>query len=247
MRVFIYSLPENLETAQKIKTKLELSGYESKLFDSDAKLFCAVLDDDNVPDFIVYDYFLYNHHVFNIYDFLKSEKLYIPVIFFNEPTPHAESTAFFWKNLLKIIYHDPKIQVEEFEPVIDLISEIIDNEKLEKTTTEENIEIFKEFENNWQKIRKQTEKFAKEENPSAKIQNILKGSALILFKTLYENLGKNVETAILQNEISKKSEPCKKNTIYCLVSRIRKSMESIGANDFEIIKNENGYKMIQRL
>lgn len=133
MRVFIYSLPENLETAQKIKTKLELSGYESKLFDSDAKLFCAVLEDDNVPDFIVYDYFLYNHHVFNIYDFLKSEKLYIPVIFFNEPTPHAESTAFFWKNLLKIIYHDPKIQVEEFEPVIDLISEIIDNEKLKKT------------------------------------------------------------------------------------------------------------------
>lgn len=229
MRVYIFSLPENLAFAKKIKLKLELKGYKTKLFDSDSFFFCSILEKTELPDFIIYDYFLYNHHIFNIYNFLKNENLYIPVIFFNEQTSYSESTDFFWKTLLKNIYSNKNFKLEKFNEIITLVSKIIDKE---------NEKNFEQFE--------QREKLSQNETANVKVQNNLKGSPLILFNALYKNLGKNVEISELQKAISKKNEPCKENTIYCLISKLRKSMKNINAFDFEIIKNQTGYKMIQR-
>ncbi len=225
MRVYIFSLPQNLKFAKKIKTKLEANGYETKLFNSDSYFFCSILEKSLIPDFIIYDYFFYNHHLFNIYKFLKNLNLYIPVIFFNEQTSYTEPTNIFWKALLKNIYPTEKIKLEKYDKIINLTCKVIDEEKIAKQNNLQN--------NN-------------EQITGEKVQNNLKGSPLILFNLLYKNLGKNVEIGELKNVISKKSEPCKENTIYCLISKIRKSMKNINAFDFEIIKNQNSYKMIQR-
>ena len=229
MRVYIFSLPQDLQTGRSIKDRLELKGHEVKLFDSDSKFFCGLYEKTDLPDLIVYDYLLYNHHVFNIYNYLKGEDCFIPVIFFKDPTLHPEPTYLFWKSILEMVYTEENFKWEDYEDIIKLISEETDKDS-NNLKAEDN-------------IKKSPEA---NENKTFLLLNELKGSPLLLFKKLRENLNTETPLIELQKLISKNNEPCRETTIFCHISRIRKTMEKFNIKEYEIIKNQNGYKMISR-
>ena len=129
MRVYIFSLPENLFKAESIKHFLELKGHKICLFDSDSEFYKIISGKTNVADLIIYDFLFFNHNVFNIYDYMKGEDFLIPLIFFNDPTPHQESTEYFWNNILSIIYTEKYFNKDLYSQLISQAAAAIDSVK----------------------------------------------------------------------------------------------------------------------
>lgn len=245
MRVYIFSLPQNLETARKIQDFLNLKGHSAKLFDSDSQFFISIYKKEEVPDFIIYDYLLFNHNAFNIYNFMKKEDCLVPLVFFNEPTLHPEPTEVFFKNFLNLIHDESKIDWEKYEKIVSDSAEIITQEmsSQEKAkTTESALE-----ENSIPEKNPCTTKSAEqaEKRKDEPILKELSGISIAIFKKLFKNLNKCVPLKELQasEELQKTLQEA---TVFCSISKIRKAMKKAGSDDFDILKNPRGYTMISR-
>lgn len=243
MRVYIFSLTQNLDRARKIQEFLNLKGHSAKLFDSDSQFFNFIYKKEKIPDFIVYDYLLFNHNIFNIYNFMKSENCLVPLVFFNDPTIHLESTEFFLKNMLNLIYVENKIDWEKFGQILSDTAEIIDSTKetqnfSEKASSEQK---------NEQKTKKAEETIPEKtkEKPESRISRELSGINLAIFKKLFTNLNNCVPLEKLQNSDEFK-KTLKETTVFCSISKIRKAMKTSDEKSFEILKNSVGYTMISR-
>lgn len=226
MRVYFFSLPQNLDLARKLQDKMNLTGYETKLFDNDSQFFERIMNKSDLPDLIVYDYLFFNHNIFNIYDYMKMKGTIIPLVFFNEPTLHYESSHFFWKNVMDLIYTKKYFQWEKYSAPLKILSDIID-ENRNSTSSE-------------------TKPFTSEITIKEKFITELKGNNLILFNVLNENINKTVQMEELRSLLKKNDLPCKETTIFCLISRLRKTMEKNNCHNFEILKNQSGYMMVER-
>lgn len=236
MRVYIFSLPQNLEIARKIQDFLNLKGHSVKLFDSDSQFFSFVYQKEKIPDFAVYDYLFFNHNLWNIYNFMKSENCLVPLIFFNDPAIHSESTKFFLKNTLNLLHAENKIDWEKYDQIVSDAAKIIDSTKAENKKTETETEIVK-------KIQSPSEK--QHINPEKRISKELSGINLAIFKKLFNNLNNCVPLKELQNseELKKRIQ---ETTVFCSISKIRKAMKNADEDVFEILKNPDGYTMISR-
>lgn len=239
MRVYIFSLPQNLYLARKIHDFLNLKGHSVKLFDSDSQFFNFVYKKEEIPDFVVYDYFLFNHNIFNIYNFMKGENCLVPLVFFNDPTLHLETTKFFFKKLLNFIHAENKIEWEKYGQIISETAEIIDLEK-----TGQNISCQKELSRKTQKTEEKI-RISEKETPETQILQRLSGLNLAVFKKLFSNLNNCVPLKELKisDELNRTLQDA---TVFCTISKIRKTIKTAGENSFEIIKNPDGYTMISR-
>ncbi|MEE0886906.1 MAG: hypothetical protein UIB61_08365 [Treponema sp.] len=236
MRVYIFSLPQNLEIARKIQDFLNLKGHSVKLFDSDSQFFSFVYQKEKIPDFVVYDYLFFNHNLWNIYNFMKSENCLVPLIFFNDPAIHSESTKFFLKNTLNLLHAENKIDWEKYDQIVSDAAKIIDSTKVENKKTETETEIV-------QKIQNPSEK--QHINPEKRISKELSGINLAIFKKLFNNLNNCVPLKELQNSEELKKQ-IRETTVFCSISKIRKAMKNADEDAFEILKNPDGYTMISR-
>ena len=236
MRVYIFSLPQNLEIARKIQDFLNLKGHSVKLFDSDSQFFSFVYQKEKIPDFVVYDYLFFNHNLWNIYNFMKSENCLVPLIFFNDPAIHSESTKFFLKNTLNLLHAENKIDWEKYDQIESDAAKIIDSTKVENKKTETETEIV-------QKIQNPSEK--QHINPEKRISKELSGINLAIFKKLFNNLNNCVPLKELQNSEELKKQ-IRETTVFCSISKIRKAMKNADEDAFEILKNPDGYTMISR-
>ena len=224
MRVYIFSLPENLFKAESIKHFLELKGHKTSLFDSDSEFYKIISGKTNVADLIIYDFLFFNHNVFNIYDYMKDEDFLIPLIFFNDPTPHQESTEYFWNNILSIIYTEKYFNKDLYSQLISQAAAAIDS--VINRSPEEKTEILSSH--------------------KQRLPETLKGTPLIAFKLLYDNLNKEVSEEELCRTISRSEKSAKKTTLSCMISRIRQSLKNESIFDYDIIKGPKGYMMILR-
>lgn len=232
MRVYVFSLPKNLARAKKIHDFLELKGHSAKLFDSDSRFFNCVYKKEDLPDFIVYDYFLFNHNLFNIYTFMKGERCLIPLLFFNDPTPHSGITEFFFRNLLNSIHSKKELDWKKYGKIVSELAEAVDLSKntvpsINRTETkpeEKNVET--------------------KENP-LHITRKLSGINLTIFKKLFNNLNSCVPLEELQHS-EELDRNLKETTVFCTISKIRKTLKAADEDSFEILKNSNGYTMISR-
>lgn len=87
--------------------------------------FTQMLDDLNrMPDLVIMDYLTFNHDIYNVYGEMKRHKVYIPLIFYNDPCLTLPTRSLHWKN-----------QIEYEKP-----------HGAEYTVTEELMEIFKTVE-----------------------------------------------------------------------------------------------------
>lgn len=240
MRVYIFSLPQNLDFARKIHDFLNLKGHSAKLFDSDSQFFNFVYKKEEIPDFVVYDYFLFNHNIFNIYNFMKGENCLVPLVFFNDPTIHFEPTKFFFRKLLNFIHAECKLDWEKYEQIVSETAEIVDLEKTEQNIPCQKTDISK----NTQKTEEIVQ-ISKKETPELQILQKLSGLNLAVFKKLLNNLNNCVPLEELKNS-DELNRTLQDATVFCTISKIRKIMKTEGETSFEIIKNPDGYTMISR-
>lgn len=238
MRVYVFSLPKNLARAKKIHDFLELKGHSAKLFDSDSRFFNCVYKKEDLPDFIVYDYFLFNHNLFNIYTFMKGECCLIPLLFFNDPTPHSGITEFFFKNLLNSIHSEKKLDWKKYGKIVSELAEAVNLSK----NTVPSINRLPETAPTETKLKEQ--KAETKENP-LHITRKLSGTNLTIFKKLFNNLNSCVPLEELQHS-EELDKNLKETTIFCTISKIRKTLKAVDEDSFEILKNSNGYTMISR-
>lgn len=236
MRVYVFSLPQNLETARKIQDFLNLKGHSVKLFDSDSQFFSFVYQKEKIPDFIVYDYLFFNHNLWNIYNFMKNENCQVPLIFFNDPAIHSEPTEFFFKNMLNLIHAENKIDWEKYGQIVSDAAKIIDSAKTENQKSVAETKIAQEIQNPAENQHK---------NPENRISKELSGINLAIFKKLFNNLNNCVPLKELQNSEELKRQ-IQETTVFCSISKIRKAMKAADEDSFEIIKNPDGYTMISR-
>lgn len=232
MRVYVFSLPKNLARAKKIHDFLELKGHSAKLFDSDSRFFNCVYKKEDLPDFIVYDYFLFNHNLFNIYTFMKSECCLIPLLFFNDPTPHSGITEFFFRNLLNSIHSKKELDWKKYGKIVSELAEAVD---LSKNTVSSI---------NRTETRPEEKNAETKENP-LHITRKLSGINLTIFKKLFNNLNSCVPLEELQHS-EELDNNLKETTVFCTISKIRKTLKAADEDSFEILKNSNGYTMISR-
>lgn len=232
MRVYVFSLPKNLARAKKIHDFLELKGHSAKLFDSDSRFFNCVYKKEDLPDFIVYDYFLFNHNLFNIYTFMKSECCLIPLLFFNDPTPHSGITEFFFRNLLNSIHSKKELDWKKYGKIVSELAEAVD---LSKNTVSSI---------NRTETKPEEKNVETKENP-LHITRKLSGINLTIFKKLFNNLNSCVPLEELQHS-EELDKNLKETTVFCTISKIRKTLKAADEDSFEILKNSNGYTMISR-
>ncbi len=243
MRVYIFSLPQNLETARKIQDFLNLKGYSAKLFDSDSQFFISIYNKEKIPDFIIYDYLLFNHNAFNVYTFMKNEKCLVPLVFFNDPAIHTETTELFFRNFLNYIHEENRIDWEKYGKIVADSAEIIDREK--NMLAEERAEPSPEAAEFPEKNPHTEKNPYTEKNHETLILKELSGINLAVFKKLLKNLNKCVPLEELQNS-EEKQKKLQEATVFCSVSKIRKAMKKANSDAFEILKNSRGYTMISR-
>ncbi len=231
MRVYIFSLQQNLDFARKIYDFLNLKGHSAKLFDSDSQFFNFVYKKEEIPDFVVYDYFLFNHNIFNIYNFMKGENCLVPLVFFNDPTIHSEPTKFFFRNLLNFIHTESKLEWEKYEQLVSEVAEIVDLEKGGQKVPSKKIE--------------EKSPISTKQTPETQILQKLSGLNLAIFKKLFNNLNNCVPLEELKNSDGL-NRTLQDATVFCTISKIRKTMKAAGETSFEIVKNPDGYTMISR-
>lgn len=96
------------------------------IFDSLEKFYSVVRILKEKPELIVCDYMMFNHLLFNIYDFLNTHFQQTPLIFYNDPQPLFDDLVYNWKQILTMtkkeyVKYDWDILIPIFEKIRDVI------------------------------------------------------------------------------------------------------------------------------
>jgi len=128
MKIFIYSLKR--EISQIISDHLSDKGHLCISFNSQTDISFAIRNQKKLPDLMLLDYLLFNHDIFNLYNYLEEVDLSFPVIFYNDPCLIRSSRAAHWKAILELT--QSKYIAQDFslyEPVFKELQELIESEE----------------------------------------------------------------------------------------------------------------------
>lgn len=222
MKIYIFSLLENLNFCKQLAPHLNSLGHETTVFESISKFMLQIQEHTDQPDLYILDYFLYNHYVFNPYSYLKENNCNVPLISFNDPQRKTDSDTYYWKSILELLYGD-NFSWENYKNVIEQVTTLV--KKLNNLELNTIIE-------------------SAERKSEVKVPGNLSSSEIILFKMMKEKINQSISIEEMRLAIQKTEKICRVSTIACIVSSIRKKLTETGISDIQIIKNGAGYKMI---
>ena len=217
-------------------------------------IYEKLLETELQPDLFILDYTLFNPLLFNPFKFLASKNLYIPLIIYNDPFAPKKFKIEYWGNIIKTFFPPNRINFKIYNQIFKTLENALfyleqkeSNAQIEEENKQRklhNIESSKEFEKynnfcNFMEINEKINNITKKYNEP--IFSLITGSAYTIFEKLY--IKKNIVISVkeLQKSISKGKE-AKPTTIYCIISKIRKLIETHG-NNYNIIKIGDGYKL----
>ena len=75
---------------------------------------------------------------------------------------------------------------------------------------------------------------------------LLSAASYMIYSTLVKKAPEAVSIEELAASIKKNAKTPSRNTVVCLISRIRTALRTAGSDTYDIIKSDNGYRLIKR-
>lgn len=129
MTIFICSTQYDI--GQIISDQLTSKENMCLLFKDTDKLSATIRTLKKFPDLLILDYTLYNHNIFNIYDYFESVNIKIPTIFYNDPIITKSSRTIHWTSQLQLL--QPKLiqhKEDNYNKIFIKLEELIESEEL---------------------------------------------------------------------------------------------------------------------
>lgn len=193
------------------------------------------------PDLIILDYLLFDHNLFNAYDYMKSKKYFIPIIFYNDPFPDMGERAVFWECTLQLIY-GKNFHAELYSAIFQKIETLVESDNLRHY-----IPLLQPPQNTPDIKGTDDESATKTsalEISALQAKLSLNGTFFMLLSILYENKDSTISAHEISEKLTKKGCPVKKRTVYSLVMRLREKLNAQKDIDANIITVSGGYKLI---
>lgn len=220
----------------------QLSEHQSFVFASSELFFKSITSSQDYPDLLIFDYWLYNHDTFNLFDYMNDLNVNIPHIYFNDPCPLFNNRELHWNYIMANFYG---FQYEKnkneycslFSKLYNLVekSEITPYlELIQDRTIFPNVRTYQDLEN----LSKTKIKFY-----SIKKINGMTDCYFELLEIFYK---KNCILSYeeLLNEYTNTGHQMTLASIKVILCKIRKLLDNNPEFSFLIIKRANGYELI---
>lgn len=224
----------------------KLSSHKCYIF-SDLDILTQMLQNlTTPPDLLVMDFLCFNHDLFNIFDEMKRRFMYVPLIFYNDPTPTLPTRVMHWKYMIN--YQKPCTSefefTEELENILEQIQELVESEELSPyiPLMQQPKPLPKSFFENddfkWMNNEHQEERISY-------IKSKLTQNQLFLFNIFYENTNTFLKKTQIIKEYKKRHKMMSKDSLIVVISRLKKKIIEVSDGKFTIEKCKNGYRLIK--
>lgn len=201
------------------------------------------------PDLMILDYLIFNHDIFNIYNYLEKKNCNFPCIFYNDPCLTHFKRADHWLAQIDLIQNrNNKLDLEKLKPTLSDLEALIENEAIRSSIylMQKPIPLPPEFilqrltlEYIEQSINDGVEDFCKRTNLSKSLKYLLKvleenqdlKLSLEDIKQLYENDNKEISI----------------ESLYVMISKLRGKIKADENKSFIISKDGKRYHFIKFL
>lgn len=214
-------------------------GVECYSFDSLNDFFLEVSENRHCADLYIADYTCYNHIVRNIYMYyIKSCKCYTPLIFSNDPFSYLDDQVSYWNKILKMVFNESLYEPPKYKNLLYLVSNALKYYKKEEQ---------KKLENQNVEIKQELPLHLNIEKPGLNVElaKQLKASSFLIYEEMLKNYGHVVPVETMKIIVKKNEKIPSDSTINNAISTIRKAIQNTPDCKLNILKSENGYKLIR--
>ena len=223
----IYFVSTQPDVCQELAKGLRKKGHNCLLFNDLGEIFDALSNVKTPPDLLVYDYYLFNHDIYNIYDDNKANNFYTPLIFYNDPCPIFPELAENWMKLIKMTTtKNFTIKEEEYMPVFKALEKNVNALiRPERTDSKKNTVFYRRI-------------------LIIKDETKMRASLFCLLETFC--LKENTELTLKQIQAiyKKNNKIIKEESLKVELSQLRNYLKRSTSVQAEIIKRNDKYKLV---
>lgn len=122
MKIFIFSLQR--EITQIISDHLTDKGHLCFPFLMQEDISVTLQNQKKLPDLLILDYMTFNHEIFNIFTYLKTLNLKVPVVFYNDPCLIRSTRSAHWMAIMESM--QPIINEKDLSIYTDVLKDLED-------------------------------------------------------------------------------------------------------------------------
>jgi len=239
--LIIYFLTKEKDVCDEIASELIEKGQSAIVFTDMQKYQAAVVQEGVTRiDLLAIDFRMIDPTYLDPYKMMEESKLFIPLIFYNDPLPDADERAVFWKVQLRdrLGEYMPLTILNRVFPLFKMIQDIVNSSELNPyiSVISKPLDFNNRFSNSLDNCF-DIENYRKEIH----IQN----SRYKLFLYLYKNIGKNISAKEICNYLwNDYSEKNLKN-LYTYIHDLRNAFKKERNNIFEIKHDGKEYYTLE--
>lgn len=229
MNLLFLSSTQNKKKCEYYSSYLAVYNENCRICDNYSDFYNEICNTDFLPDILVLDYACFNHILVNVYKlFVNVYDCKIPAIFFDDPYFDDTSPVEYWQEVLEMVY-DANFQFGKYKQSLKMLSNAMNTYQkqhrsiISNTSNDEEISYF-----------------------CKEVAQELKSSAYGLYEELANYAPNVIPIDKLREKIKKNEKIPAKTTIICLVSEIRSAIKKANKQEFDIVKSNNGYKLIRK-
>lgn len=199
-----------------------------------------------MPDLLVMDYLTFNHDIYNVYKEMGRHGVYIPLIFYNDPTLTLPTRFLHWKNILE--YEKPPTSefkiTEEYEEILLKIQELVESDELSPyIPLMQKPKPFPKdiFEKN--SIKKMIKRTTEEKLNF--LEKHLSGNQFFLFNIIFNSKNDYSSLYEILCEYKNKSKVMTEKSLEVVISRLKTKLKQLENSGFYIQSQNKKYKIIE--
>ncbi|MCR4578892.1 MAG: hypothetical protein K5681_00950 [Treponema sp.] len=245
MKLFIYSTQKELNTI--LQDHFSAKGHLCVVFDGLEHFFGSIEKTNNPPDLMILDYLIYNHDIFNLFNYLESQNCIYPCIFYNDPCVTRSNRVAHWKAQLNVLQNKTmNLDVEKLDPILNDLRAIIENKQLAPSIylMQQPVPFPKEF------VAPKITLDYIQENENDGIEDFRKRNNLpnnlyYLLKLLHNHQDKKLTISEIRRYYEKDNKEIEESSLYVMLSKLRSIVRDDKQARFIIRKDGDYYYFIK--
>lgn len=249
----IYLCTTQPDILRFLVNQIEKHGHNCLLFTSYINLSNTLFNSKYLPDLVILDYMVENHILStNSYEKLYQNKIYLPLIYYNDPCIAKGARTAVWKNVVENFIDESFIPpekvgiptIDDMEEVFKMVSRFVESDEFSQYIYL--MQKPKPFPESY-KTDYLYEKLIYTKNHYKTIYDFkqavkLPENLFALLQVLYDNLEKDVSITSLKNLYQEKKANISENSLKVLISKLKAYFKAFPDFNYILEHNKNGYK-----
>lgn len=245
MRLYIFSTQAEINAI--LHDHFTEKGYLCITFSGLEEFFNSIEHNVSPPELMILDYVVYNHDIFNIYNYLEKKKCYFPCIFYNDPCLTRSSRLSHWKAQINLLQNKTdKIKIDRIEPILKDLQNIIENKVISPSI--KLMQLPKPLPKEFIKPKITLDYIQEQEDDGIeafRIRNNLSNSLYYLLNILYQNQNLKLTIKDIQNLYKSDNKEISESSLYVMLSKLRGIVRTDKQAKFIIRKEGEYYHFIK--